>query len=149
MPLTHPLIAWLVEHVSFVRLTAVVGRDGKTDYSKIRGTEHNLRLPFFGERVRYKGRLREGGVAGEGTRWSDGIFVGTHRKTNQYLMFEAHRDIRKARTVMRFPDVCKLFVGQAQAVNITPQHVHDSSVHDEAFRESGAGHPSSTDPRRR
>ena len=52
VPVTHPLIAWLVEHAAFVRLTGVVGRDGRTACNKkIRGTEHSLRLPFFGERV--------------------------------------------------------------------------------------------------
>ena len=66
VPSTHPLIACLVEHAAFVRLTGVIGQDGKTAYDKIRGTEHSLRLPFFGERVRYKGRSQEGGVSGEG-----------------------------------------------------------------------------------
>ena len=66
VPVTHPLIAWLVEHAAFVRLTGVIGRDGKTAYSRIRGTEHGMKLPFFGERVRYKCRSREGGVGGDG-----------------------------------------------------------------------------------
>ena len=56
VPVTHPLIAWLVEHAAFVRLTGVIGQDGKTAYHKIRGTELSLRLLFFGKRVRYKGR---------------------------------------------------------------------------------------------
>ena len=51
VPVTRPLILWLAEHSPFVRLTGVVGQDGKTAYHKIRGTEHSLRLPFFGERV--------------------------------------------------------------------------------------------------
>ena len=55
-PVTHPLIAWFVEHAAFVRLTGVIGQDGKTAYHKTRGTEHSLRLPFFDERVRCKGR---------------------------------------------------------------------------------------------
>ena len=36
---------------------------------------------------------------------------------------------------MRFPDELKCDVDMAQAVNITPQHIHDSSAHDDAFRE--------------
>ena len=89
VPATHPLIAWLAEQSASVRLTRVVGRDGRTAYNKIRGTEHRLRLPSFGERLRFKGRSREGGVAGEGICWSDGIFVGIHRRMNQYLMLDA------------------------------------------------------------
>ena len=45
MPVTHPLIAWLVEHAAFVRLTGVIGQGGKIAYHKFRGIEHNLRLP--------------------------------------------------------------------------------------------------------
>ena len=51
VPVTHPLIAWLVEHAAFVRLTGVIGQDGKTAYQRTRGTEHGLRLPFFGKKV--------------------------------------------------------------------------------------------------
>ena len=66
VPVTHPLIAWLVEHAASVRLTGVVGRDGRTAYYKIRRTEHSLRLPFFveneydtkGDRVRVESPAR-------------------------------------------------------------------------------------------
>ena len=65
VPVNHPLIAWLVEHAAFVRLTGVIGQDGKTAYHEIRGTVHSLRLPFLGEHVQYRGRSQEGGVSGE------------------------------------------------------------------------------------
>ena len=120
MPVTHPLIAWLVEHAAFVRLIGAIGRDGKSAYNRIRGVDNTLRLPFFGERVRHKGRSREGGVAGSGVRWSDGIFTGVHRRTNQYLVFDSHFGVRQARTIMRFPDEFKFSVEDAQAVNVTP-----------------------------
>ena len=80
-------------------------------------------MPFFGERVRYKGRSQVGGVAGEGSRWSDGIFVGILRRTNQYVMFDSTLGITEARTIMRFPDELRFDPELAQAVNISPQHV--------------------------
>ena len=94
-----------------------------------------MRLPFFAEKIRYKCRSREGGVGGDGVRWCDGIFVGVHRRTNQYLVFDAKLGIKEARTVMRFPDDLKFSAEEAQAVNITPQHVHVSGDHDAAFRD--------------
>ena len=94
----------------------------RTAYNKVRGTEHSPRLPFFGERVRYKGRSREGGVAGKGIRWSDGIFVGIHRRTNQYLMFDPIHGIREARSVISFPGELKFDVDMAQAVDVAPAH---------------------------
>ena len=67
----------------------------------------------------------------------DGVmaYLGIHRRTNQYLVFDAVHGLRQARTVMRFPDEPKFDVDMVQAVNITRQHIHDSSAHDEAFRE--------------
>ena len=35
VPVTYPLLAWLVEHAAFVRLTGVIGQDGKTAYHRI------------------------------------------------------------------------------------------------------------------
>ena len=110
VPVTHPLIAWLVEHAAFVRTTGVIGRDGKTAYGRIRGTEHSLRLPFFAERVRYKCRSRERGISGEDIRWSNGVFLGVHRRTNQYVVFDDRHGIKEARTVMRYPDELKFSV---------------------------------------
>ena len=96
VPIRHPLIAWLVEYAAFVRLTGVIGRGGKTAYSRIRGRNHTLRLPFFAEHVRYKARAREGGIKGEGVRWGDGIYIGIHRRTNQYLVYDDERGVREA-----------------------------------------------------
>ena len=61
--------------------------------------------------------------------------MGIHRKTNQYLVFDAERGTRSARTIMRFPDELKFDVAMAQAVRATPASSHDSAPHDAAFRE--------------
>ena len=50
-------------------------------------------------------------------------------------MFHAKHGIRDARTVMRSPDKLTFDADLAQAVNIAPQHIHDSKIHDQAFRE--------------
>ena len=65
-------------------------------------------------------------MAGEGVQWSDGVYVGIHRRTNQYLIFDAQHGIKEARAVMRFPDELKFDVPMAQAVNIAPPNHHDS-----------------------
>ena len=36
---------------------------------------------------------------------------------------------------MRFPDELKFDADMAQAVRISPQHIHESETHDAAFRE--------------
>ena len=100
VPPKHPLMTWLVEHAAFVRFTGVIGSDGKSAYNRVRGVEHNLRFPFFGGRIRYKGRAKEGGIGGDGPRWSDGAWLGVHRRTNQYVIFDYENGIRQARTIM-------------------------------------------------
>ena len=47
LPVNHPLVAWLVEHAAFVRLIGAIGRDGRSAYNRIRGTENKLRLLFL------------------------------------------------------------------------------------------------------
>ena len=63
------------------------------------------------------------------------VVVGIHRRTNQYVMCVSALGIREARTIMRFPDESKFDPELAQAVNISPQHVHAPAPHDQAIRE--------------
>ena len=35
VPVTHPFLAWPVEHAAFARLTGVIGQDGKAGYHRI------------------------------------------------------------------------------------------------------------------
>ena len=58
-----------------------------------------------------------------------------HRRTNQYLMFDAKHGIWEARTVMTFPDKLKFDADLEQAVDVAPQHIHDSKIHDQVCRE--------------
>ena len=136
VPPRHPLMAWLVEHAAFVRFTGIVGADGKTAYSRVRGVEHSLRFPFFGECVRFKSRAQEkGGVAGEGMTWSSGVWLGVHRRTNQYVLYDDEHGIRHARTIMRYPDAQKFSAEAAQKVSVGPQQIHVPEQRDAIFKE--------------
>ena len=134
VPPKHPLMTWLVEHAAFVRYTGVIGSDGKSAYNRVRGVEHNLRFPFFGERIRFKGRAKEGGIGGDGPRWSDGVWLGVHRRTNQYIIFDAVNGIRHARTIMRYPNNLKFSIELAQGVDVGPQQIHEEDPRETIFR---------------
>ena len=88
IPPAHPLMAWLALHVAFLRTTQVVGNDGLTAWHRIRGRAFNQKLHLFGEVVRYKCRAQEGGIGGDGPRFSEGIWLGFDRRTGQNVVFD-------------------------------------------------------------
>ena len=55
--------------------------------------------------------------------WSHGIWLGFHRRTNEYVMFDGEHGVRRARTIMRYPDQMKFLAEAAQKVDVGPQHL--------------------------
>ena len=53
LPLSHPVVTWLVKHTAFCHNRFQVGEDGKTPYSRSRGKEYDKAMVQFGERVLY------------------------------------------------------------------------------------------------
>ena len=54
IPATHPIMAWLAEHVASIDRRFAVGDDGKTPIERIRGRKGKGNLIEFGEAVHYK-----------------------------------------------------------------------------------------------
>ena len=47
IPVTHPIVSWLVSHAADVRCFRVRGIDGKTPFQKVRGREFTSKLIGF------------------------------------------------------------------------------------------------------
>ena len=104
IPIDHPVIAWMIAYAAHARTMRVRGSDGRTAHQRVKGSEASTRMIPFGETCRYKGRANEGGIAGSGTRFSDGVWLGIDRKTGQYIVYDPQfGGIRNARTLMRLP----------------------------------------------
>ena len=80
---------------------------------------------MFGEIVRYKCRSQEGGIGGDGPRFSEGVWLGFDRRTTQNVIFDPDNGgIRHARTIMSLPNPQKVDVDRVAAVNVTPGLLH-------------------------
>jgi hypothetical protein len=106
VPPTHPLSAWLLEHVCLLINALHVGEDGKTPWKRLRGRDFGQRLVAFGERVRFKQPPKgpQHDVARNmGPRMFPGTFIGYHLSSNSYRVINNNGDVIKTRGIMRRP----------------------------------------------
>ena len=75
IPVSHPLMTWLVKHSAFVRTARVRGEDGRTAFQRARGTESNSKLIGFGEHCRFKARSQEKQANGLQWRWYTRVWL--------------------------------------------------------------------------
>ena len=125
VPVTHPLLTWLVQHAADVRTFRVKDRvTMKTPYQFAKGRPFATRLLAFGESCRFKLRMNEGTSTDRPLeRWGDGIFLGICKMTGQYRLF-SNGAIRYARTVMRKPTQEKWNLEEVQKVDVSTWRVH-------------------------
>ena len=54
VPNSHPMLAWMVEHVAWVLTTRVLGENGRSAYHQVRGRAFGRRMLEMGEKCLYK-----------------------------------------------------------------------------------------------
>ncbi len=54
IPVDHPIVAWMMEHVCLLLNTTVRGTDGLTVWARVRGRNFNQQLLGFGESIIYR-----------------------------------------------------------------------------------------------
>ena len=139
IPVTHPVMSWLVRHAAQLRTLRVRGRDGQTAYQRARGTESSVKLIGFGEFCRYKLRSQEKPKNGLPWKWHMGIWLGVDRLTSQYMFWDnVSGSIRYARTFMRLPDVQKWSSEKLSQVRATPWTVYAEKEPEVVFQEKQA-----------
>ena len=107
IPVHHPLIAWMIRHAASLITWCAKGQDGQTAYQRVRSRQFKTRLMTFGEVCRFKVRSQEPtSTHPDGRRWHSGVFVGTDRRTGQYMIYSDDQ-VRLARTVVRVPEADK------------------------------------------
>ena len=139
IPPDHPVITWLVQHVTFLMNTLIRGSDGETCYHRVRGRPYRTKLLEFGELCRYKMKKRdvvEGGAMA--ARFGQGIFLGMNPKDNTYIIFDNGR-LEAARTISRLPDSRKWNMARVAAVNVTPFNMFKPKDQVVQFREAVEG----------
>ena len=102
MPPTHPISAWLLEHVCLILNARMVGEDGKTAWKRLRGRDFGQRLIGFLESVFYKQPPKGPQHDANGNmapRMFPGIFLGYHHTSNCYRVATADGNVIKIRSV--------------------------------------------------
>ena len=139
IPPDHPILTWLVQHVTFLMNVQIWGPNGDTSYQRVRGRPYRTKILEIGETCRYKLRKRdviEGGALA--ARWSRGVFLGMDPKDNTYILFDNGR-VETARTVARLPDARKWNMDKVAAVNTVPFNMFKPKDQTVQFREQIEG----------
>ena len=74
VPTSHPIMAWLAEHVAWVLNKFHLDSDGRTAYGRLHGREAKERICEFGERVMWLVPKKLRSKLDQRRRY--GIFVG-------------------------------------------------------------------------
>ena len=123
MPATHPISAWLLEHVCLILNARMVGEDGKTAWKRLRGRDFGQRLIGFLESVFYKQPPKGPQHDANGNmapRMFPGIFLGYHHTSNCYRVATADGNVIKIRSVLRRPFADRWCAESIKSIKATP-----------------------------
>ena len=76
VPTDHPLMRWLIEHVTDIRTKYFGGNGGKTAYNRLYGKLVHEEQFEFGETVLFRVRLSQEQNVLLDPRWRPGIWLG-------------------------------------------------------------------------
>ena len=122
IPVNHPILAWMLEHVCLTLNVTIRGSDGVTAWRRARGRTFNQQLVGFGESVLYKYPSKgpqhapHGNVGALG---SDGIFVGYSLESNTFQVWTPNGMVYP-RSITRKPPSERWNAEEIGKVNATP-----------------------------
>jgi hypothetical protein len=95
----HPILTWLVTHVSRTIYRYKIGPDGKTPRQRVKGKLFSKHLVEFGETVWYlKPKSKMSGKYD--SRWSTGIWLGIREESGEVII-GTDEGVIKCRTIRR------------------------------------------------
>ena len=116
VPSDHPIMGWLVEHVTDLISKYSVGKDGKTPYERLMGRKLREEMLMFGERVWYKRREQSGDLS---SRWGGGVWVGRRWGSIANIIITEEGAL-EARNIRRRPDGEKWSKEVVENIRATP-----------------------------
>ena len=123
VPVSHPLMAWLVEHTALILNACARGPDGLTSWARARGRPFGQRIFEFGESVLWKQPAKgpQHDVDGNmGPRQFPGIIMGYNKVSNTYRIIDANGNVAKSRSAMARPFEMKWDAEALKNVVVTP-----------------------------
>ena len=99
VPSEHPVLAWMVEHASWLLSKFVVSADGTTGYGRLHGREGRERIATFGEKVAYYTPKKQRSKLDP--RWRIGVFLGRAFNSDQNFIGRWDGSVVRARGMAR------------------------------------------------
>ena len=127
IPLSSPLVTWLVEFAAFIITIRVKGDDGKTAHQRVRKCDFAKRLVPFGELVLVHLPIKSPERQNAGALDAHakyGIILGYGRQRHSYQVF-AEGAVKEYRTVHRLPLSKRWDTERLEEVNVTPKDLHE------------------------
>jgi hypothetical protein len=119
IPSGHPVLTWLVEHVSDIISKYMVGLDGKTAYERLFGRAVREEGLEFGETLHWKHRPTQDMNVVLDTRWSSGVWLGRSWGGIVHQIF-ANGKVHTIRGIQRQPRDQRWRKEAIEAITATP-----------------------------
>jgi hypothetical protein len=118
-PSGHPVLTWLVEHVSDIITKYMVGLDGKTGYERLFGRPVREEGLEFGETLHWRHRATQDMNVVLDARWSNGVWLGRKWGGIIHQVF-ANGKVHEIRGIQRQPREARWRKEALEAVTATP-----------------------------
>ncbi len=133
IPVDHPIMAWMVEHVTLLLNALVRGDDGATAWARVRGRAFAQQLLGFGETVLYRYPAKGPQHAPDGNTGAlgkEGVFLGFNRGSNTFHIATADGYVA-ARSISRVPEQERWKTSGLEQLRVMPGTGYDKKKRDE------------------
>jgi hypothetical protein len=118
-PSGHPVLTWLVEHVSDVITKYMIGLDGKTGYERLFGRPVREEGLEFGETLHWRHSATKDMNVVLDARWSSGVWLGRRWGGVVHQVF-ANGKVHEIRGIQRQPRDARWRKEALEAITATP-----------------------------
>ena len=127
------MFAWLVQHSSSVLTKSLVGKDGRTPYSRLFGKEVAEEGLEFGELLRWRLPRLMGHNTLIEARWRAGVWLGRVWASPVHWVYDPEdKCVREVRAVQRMPLADRWDREALQAVDVWPRRLEPAQEVGEA-----------------
>jgi hypothetical protein len=129
IPIDHPIIAWMMQHVCLLLNCMIKGDDGITAWHRVRGRPFHQQLLGFGECILYRYPSKgphhqpDGNMGALG---AEGVFLGYNRMSNTYIVANDDGFVA-TRSVTRRPEAERWRADALAKISATPGKERDQA----------------------
>jgi len=147
IPVSHPVVHWLLRHVCTLHNALKVGDDGYTPWIRARGRPFNQQLCCFGEQIGYKfpGKGPQANPRGNmGPMWGSGTWLGINVMSGEHIV-ATQEGVVYARGFTRRPCEEQWSVEAVAELKATPHSLREPRQRGAAFEHPTEKHPTLED----